>query len=57
MNYFKEGLPYDEKMQSEYPQIHQPQSPSALSQWLHIDVNYIYMLVNEITEEITVCVN
>ena len=29
--YFKEGLPYDEKMQSQRSLIHQPQSPSALS--------------------------
>ena len=42
--YFKEGLPYDEKMQSKRSPIHQPQSPSALSALLHIDyglyVNY-----------------
>lgn len=29
--YFKEGLPYDAKMQSQRSPIHQPQSPSALS--------------------------
>lgn len=29
--YFKEGLPYDEKMQSQRSPIHRPQSPSVLS--------------------------
>jgi len=52
---FKDGLPYDEKMQSKRSHIHQSQSPSSLSfpKTAYININ---VRCNHFVENINNCI-